>query len=424
MRFVTRAVPWWRRACLRPSHRCHPICRSTDRWPASPSSLTQRGAGSRSGRRRNSRNSPIADFRSYASRTSSRSWSRGVGQHRHRPCSAEPATPAPSAVASKLVHVIAVRPLRARVCSRRVCVHTCLPAGGDHRGRPHGRHGYQRADTVQWWPTHLVTGRWLDRKDELLYVAACSTTIVRPDGSDRRELATWDVPVRPDWQELQSPPVWSRDDRVLAMPGPDGSLLVGNGDGSELRAIGTFPIPGGWSADGSTFVFVRDGDAWLAQADGSGVRNLTEFPFGGAAYAAWSPDGRWINGGARLHHLGLFARWGPSASVWVREWRTSRLPGRTSGRGSRSRTMTMSPSPCIRVDDRQHARCVWRMREKPALVTRRPAPGGLRGRRGGRHEPRWLGPRNRPCVRERFGHSLAADVVALMAHQPKSTCWP
>ena len=24
-RFVTRAVPWWRPACLRPSHRCHPI---------------------------------------------------------------------------------------------------------------------------------------------------------------------------------------------------------------------------------------------------------------------------------------------------------------------------------------------------------------------------------------------------------------
>ena len=38
----------------------------------------------------------------------------------------------------------------------------------------------------------------------------------------------------------------------------------------------------GWSPEGSSFVFVRDGDAWLAQADGiAGVRNLTEFPLGG-----------------------------------------------------------------------------------------------------------------------------------------------
>jgi Tol biopolymer transport system component len=70
--------------------------------------------------------------------------------------------------------------------------------------------------------------------------------------------------------------------------------MVGNGDGSDLRTIGTFPSPGGWSVDGSTFVFVRDGDAWLAEADGSGVRNLTEFPLGGATGAWWSPDGRWI----------------------------------------------------------------------------------------------------------------------------------
>jgi Tol biopolymer transport system component len=78
------------------------------------------------------------------------------------------------------------------------------------------------------------------------------------------------------------------------MPGPDGTLLVGNGDGSDLRAIGTFPKPSGWSPDGSTFVFVRNGDAWLAEADGSGMRNLTDFPFGGATAASWSPDGRWI----------------------------------------------------------------------------------------------------------------------------------
>jgi Tol biopolymer transport system component len=153
-------------------------------------------------------------------------------------------------------------------------------------------------------PTWSSAGSWIATRS--CSEAGCPTTIMRPDGSDRRELIA-----RTDCNEAGCPlnridsedsvprdlpaePVWSAGDRVLAVPGLDGSLLVGNGDGTDLRAIGTFPPPTGWSADGSTFVFIRDGDAWLAEADGSGVRNLTEFPFGGAAGAWWSPDGRWI----------------------------------------------------------------------------------------------------------------------------------
>ena len=109
----------------------------------------------------------------------------------------------------------------------------------------------------------------------------CSRVVImRPDGSDRHEL-----PGRP---------AWSPGDRVLAVAMPDGTLLAGNGDGSGLREIGAFPLPVGWSPDASTFVFVRDGDAWLAQADGSGAHNLTKFELGGATGAWWSPDGRWI----------------------------------------------------------------------------------------------------------------------------------
>ena len=104
--------------------------------------------------------------------------------------------------------------------------------------------------------------------------------MMRPDGSERRE--------------LPGPPSWSPNDQVLAVQGDDGVLLVGRGDGTELRPIGSFPMPMGWAPDGSVFAFVRDGDAWLALADGSQARNLTRFPLGGVTGAWWSPDGRWI----------------------------------------------------------------------------------------------------------------------------------
>lgn len=104
--------------------------------------------------------------------------------------------------------------------------------------------------------------------------------IMRRDGSDPHEL-----PGRPSW---------SPDEQVLAVQGEDGQLLVGHGDGTGLQPIGTFPLPAGWAQDGSEFVFVRDGNAWVTRADGSDVRNLTGFDLGGVAGAWWSPDGRWI----------------------------------------------------------------------------------------------------------------------------------
>jgi Tol biopolymer transport system component len=129
-------------------------------------------------------------------------------------------------------------------------------------------------------PVWSTGGGWIARSTCDATGDCSDSMIERRDGSARRE--------------VPGTPMWSRDDRVLAVAAPDGSLLVGSGDGSDLRPIGPFPLPGGWSPDGSTFVFVRDGDAWLAEEDGSGTRNLTAFPLGGATGAAWSPDGRWI----------------------------------------------------------------------------------------------------------------------------------
>jgi Tol biopolymer transport system component len=144
--------------------------------------------------------------------------------------------------------------------------------------------GTRRFGPVPWQgppPAWSPAGTWLaiGRCDDTSGECARSV-IVQADGSTQRE--------------LPGEPVWSPGDRVMAIAEPDGSLLVGNGDGTNLHPIGTFPAPAAWSPDGTTFVFIRDGDAWLAGADGSGVRNLTEFPLGGAAGAWWSPDGRWI----------------------------------------------------------------------------------------------------------------------------------
>jgi hypothetical protein len=151
----------------------------------------------------------------------------------------------------------------------------------------------------------------------------CSHAIIeRPDGSGRRV--------------LPGQPLWSARDEFLSVQGPDGSLLVGNGDGTDLHPIGSFPQPSGWSPDGSSFVFVRDGDAWIAGADGTRTRNLTAFPLGGATQAAWSPDGRWIlvlqgstvwavtPDGSSKHRLG--ADLGPPNSdhPWAPSWSPDR----------------------------------------------------------------------------------------------------
>src|SRR5439155_5083401 len=49
-----------------------------------------------------------------------------------------------------------------------------------------------------------------------------------------------------------------------------------------------------WSPDGTLIVFVRNGDLWTANADGSGRRPIAHTPNVAEAEAAWSPDGKTI----------------------------------------------------------------------------------------------------------------------------------
>jgi len=95
-------------------------------------------------------------------------------------------------------------------------------------------------------------------------------------------------------QRLPSQPTWSPDGRLLVVKALDGNLLIGSPDGSGLHSIGNLPIPSSWAPDGRQFAFVRDGNVWIANADGSAQKNLTNFANGGVYDAAWSPDGRSI----------------------------------------------------------------------------------------------------------------------------------
>jgi Tol biopolymer transport system component len=93
---------------------------------------------------------------------------------------------------------------------------------------------------------------------------------------------------------LPGPASWSPDGRVLAVNAANGDLLIGPPDGSDLRSIGVFPMPSSWSPDATHFAFIRNGDVWVANSDGTSVRDLTDFANGGAYGASWSPDGRFI----------------------------------------------------------------------------------------------------------------------------------
>ena len=77
-------------------------------------------------------------------------------------------------------------------------------------------------------------------------------------------------------------------------PGTSRDIYLMQPDGSGVVPITGLPddedAPA-WSADGTKIAFVRGGDVWVMNSDGSGAVNLTTALAGVAASPSWSPDG-------------------------------------------------------------------------------------------------------------------------------------
>ena len=193
---------------------------------------------------------------------------------------------------------------------------------------------------------------WAPDGSRLTAATGTKTWVLQRDGSGLRE--------------IPGEATWSADGRTLAVTTPDGKLLVGGSDGSDLRAIGAFPRVTSWSPDGSRFAFIRDGNAWTANRDGTAPLNVTSLPLGGAANVAWSADGQWLAVGA-THGLWLVrpdgrdTQWfdlGPRESLFDVHWApgAGRLAVQTytdATAGQQSFVYLVDPhgSPTVRLAD-------------------------------------------------------------------------
>jgi serine/threonine protein kinase len=109
-------------------------------------------------------------------------------------------------------------------------------------------------------------------------------------------------------------PDWSPDSRIIYTEGFKGTsgwdihVMNANGSNNAVWLGGpTCDVQPTWSPDGQRVAFLRvasdtngngqideldDGDVWVAQANGSGLRQLTSGIW--ATTPAWSPDGQWL----------------------------------------------------------------------------------------------------------------------------------
>ena len=148
-------------------------------------------------------------------------------------------------------------------------------------------------------PSWSPDGRWIAYRDQTGDDATTEIFVIRADGTKRRALTRNAVG---DWG-----PDWSPDGGSIAFNSGRGSVgfgligIIAEPDGSVLRRIeDPFVEYPDWSPDGSRIVFMSmepgatgsnpDYDIFVMDADGSGVRRLTDAP-GQDGWPAWSPDG-------------------------------------------------------------------------------------------------------------------------------------
>jgi TolB protein len=178
-----------------------------------------------------------------------------------------------------------------------------------------GAHNVSHQDQADWGPTWSPDGKrvlWNCQRDLSYGFQAC---VANADGTGLRV-------IRPDaWVEY---PDWSPDGKKIAFMGqqpdaigndPDYDIFVMNADGSGLRQLTEAPGADGWPAwspDGTRITFstsrtdCRNSDAWdcrssgdigpfhelwIMNADGSDQHRVST-SFG--QFSSWSPEGTYI----------------------------------------------------------------------------------------------------------------------------------
>jgi TolB protein len=154
------------------------------------------------------------------------------------------------------------------------------------------------------WQGEFFAAQWSPSGDLIAYHAIAEDEIrvevVNPDGTGRRKVATWSFEGEIFDPGDQWPPQWSPDGERLLFtsdsPLGDADVFVVNADGSGLRNLtnspghDTDPI---WSPDGRKIAFVstRDGDyeIYVMDADGSHQVNVSNSPETFDVSPRWRP---------------------------------------------------------------------------------------------------------------------------------------
>lgn len=149
------------------------------------------------------------------------------------------------------------------------------------------KYAYEDKSSPKWSPD----GRTIvfERYDDGDYWIS----VVTADGSGQRSLTR-------GWPPEDANPAWSPDGQKIAFTNVhDGSVYVMRPDGSGRRVLARRSGAGrawdvAWSPDGRQIAFVSDDDLWVMQADGRRPRRLVASPGQQTYGIAWSPNGRRI----------------------------------------------------------------------------------------------------------------------------------
>jgi hypothetical protein len=140
----------------------------------------------------------------------------------------------------------------------------------------------------------------------------------------------------------------AHDTRMLVQSGDDVVAIASDGRRTHLL---TGAGDAAYSPDGTLVAFSRDGDLWLANADGSGQRRLTTTPHVSEWGPVWTPDGKAlaytaeVDGARQIRLIRLPT--GPSARIAAgggEDWSPSIAPG-----GSLAFVSDRSGSPAVYV---------------------------------------------------------------------------